>query len=155
MRDEQLHAAVALSTCPSQIVQSTSCLDHFWKLRCRTSASRYGAKHIWKEHMLKTDGLRAVWDVGVMDKCTAVVAGSICRSQNLQSTPNWEHCWKLRCAKSVRHCGSHVEVTCTKHHIFVPLFDFEALLIVAGFRGFCTMQRSQQSAKVLQQFPKL
>ena len=48
MRDEKLHAVVAQSTFPSQNVQSTSAPDHFWKLRCRKSARRCGAKHIWK-----------------------------------------------------------------------------------------------------------
>ena len=31
MRDEKLHALVARSTFPSQNVQNTPCLDHFWK----------------------------------------------------------------------------------------------------------------------------
>ena len=48
MRDEQLHAVVARSTFRSQNVQSTPCSDHFWKLRCRKSARRCGAKHISK-----------------------------------------------------------------------------------------------------------
>ena len=48
MRDEKLHAIVARSTFPSQNVQNTSGSDHFWKLRCRKSARRYGAKHISK-----------------------------------------------------------------------------------------------------------
>ena len=48
MRDEKLHAVVARSTFPSQNVQNTSCLDHFWKLRYRKSARRCGAKHISK-----------------------------------------------------------------------------------------------------------
>jgi len=60
MRDEKLHAVVARSTCtfPSQNVQSTPGPDHFWKLRCRKSARRCGAKqkcknvrvseHVWK-----------------------------------------------------------------------------------------------------------
>ena len=34
IRDEQLHAVVARSTFPSQNVQNTPFLDHFWKLRC-------------------------------------------------------------------------------------------------------------------------
>ena len=34
MRDEKLHAVVARSTFPSQNVQSTTCSDRFWKLRC-------------------------------------------------------------------------------------------------------------------------
>ena len=48
MRDEKLHAVVARSTFPSQNVQNTLLSDHFWKLRCRKSARRCGAKHISK-----------------------------------------------------------------------------------------------------------
>ena len=48
MRDEKLHAVVARSTFRSQNVQNTSASDHFWKLRCRKSARRCGAKHISK-----------------------------------------------------------------------------------------------------------
>ena len=48
MRDEQLHAVVARSTFPSQNVQSTPALEHIYKLRCRKSARRCGAKHISK-----------------------------------------------------------------------------------------------------------
>ena len=53
MRDEQLHAVVARSTFPSQNVQSTSCSEHFWKLTCRKSARRCGAKHISKSKCTK------------------------------------------------------------------------------------------------------
>ena len=48
MKDEKVHAVVARSTFPSQNVQNTSAPEHFWKLRCRKSACRCGAKHIWK-----------------------------------------------------------------------------------------------------------
>ena len=50
MRDEKLHAVVAQSTFRRESVQSTSVSDRFWKLRCRKSARRCGAKHIskWK-----------------------------------------------------------------------------------------------------------
>ena len=48
MRDEKVHAVVARSTFPSQNVQNTPAPEHFWKLRCRKSARRCGAKHIWK-----------------------------------------------------------------------------------------------------------
>jgi len=48
MRDEKLHAVAARSTFPSQNVQNTSAPDRFWKLRCRKSARRCGAKHICK-----------------------------------------------------------------------------------------------------------
>ena len=51
MRDEKLHAVVAQSTFRSQNVQKTP--DHFWKLRCRKSARRCGAKHISKSKCIK------------------------------------------------------------------------------------------------------
>ena len=53
MRDEKLHAVVARSTFPSQNVQNTPCSDHFWKLRCRKSARRCGAKRISKSTCTK------------------------------------------------------------------------------------------------------
>ena len=43
---EKMHAVVARSTFWSQNIQNTPASDHFWKLRCRKSARRCGAKHI-------------------------------------------------------------------------------------------------------------
>ena len=51
--DAKLHAVVARSTFPSQNVQNTRGSDHFWKLRCRKSARRCGAKHISKSKCTK------------------------------------------------------------------------------------------------------
>ena len=45
---EKVHAVVARSTFRSQNAQNTRGSDHFWTLRCRKSARRCGAKHIWK-----------------------------------------------------------------------------------------------------------
>ena len=45
---EKVHAVVARSGFRSQNVQSTLGPDHFWQLRCRKSARRFGAKHISK-----------------------------------------------------------------------------------------------------------
>ena len=67
---EKVHAVVARSTFPSQNVQSTSASDHFWKLRCRKSARRCGAKHISKSKVLKTDGLGPLLEVEMSKKCT-------------------------------------------------------------------------------------
>ena len=53
MRDEKVHTVVARSTFRSQNVQSTPFSDHFWKLRCRKSARRCGAKHISKSKCAK------------------------------------------------------------------------------------------------------
>ena len=41
------------STCPSQNAQSTPGSEYFWKLRCRKSARRCGAKHMSKSKCLK------------------------------------------------------------------------------------------------------
>ena len=45
---EKVHAVVARSTFPSENVQNTTCLRHFWRFRCRKSARRCGPKHISK-----------------------------------------------------------------------------------------------------------
>ena len=120
MRDEKLHAVVARSTFPSQTVQSTPGSDHFWKLRCRKSACRCGAKHISKSKCTKHTRFGPFLEVE-MKKCTplwheahfqvnmykshqvrstfrswdekvhAVVARSTFPSQNVQSTPGSEH----------------------------------------------------------------
>ena len=45
---EKVHAVVARSTFRSQNAKNTPRSDHFWKLRCRKSARRCGAKHISK-----------------------------------------------------------------------------------------------------------
>ena len=50
---EKVDAVVARSTFPSQNVQNTPVSNHFWKLRCRKSARRCGAKHISKSKCTK------------------------------------------------------------------------------------------------------
>ena len=70
MRDEKLHAVVARSTFPSQNVQNTSVSDHFWKLRCRKSARRCGAKHISKSKCTKHTIVGPLLEVEMSKKCT-------------------------------------------------------------------------------------
>ena len=70
MRDEKLHAVVARSTFPSQNVQNTPWSDHFWKLRCRKSARRCGAKHISKSKCPKHTRFGPLLDVAMSKKCT-------------------------------------------------------------------------------------
>ena len=50
---EKVHAVVARSTVPSQNVQNIPGPDHCWKLRCRKSARRCGAKHSSKSKCTK------------------------------------------------------------------------------------------------------
>ena len=70
MRDENLHAVVARSTFPSQNVQNTRGSDHFWKLRCRKSARRCGAKHISKSKCTKHLSSGPLLEVAMSKKCT-------------------------------------------------------------------------------------
>ena len=67
---EKVHAVVARSTFPSQNVQNTPFSDHFWKLRCRKSARRCGAKHISKSKCTKHTRSGPLLAVKMLKKCT-------------------------------------------------------------------------------------
>ena len=67
---EKVHAVVARSTFPSENVQNTTWSDHFWKLRCRKSARRCGAKHISKWKCTKQHIVGPLLEVELSKKCT-------------------------------------------------------------------------------------
>ena len=67
---EKVHAVVARSIFPSQNVQTTPGSDHFWKLRCRKSARRCGAKHISKWKCTKHLSFGPLLEVEMSKKCT-------------------------------------------------------------------------------------
>ena len=67
---EKVQDVVARSTFPSQNVQNTSVSDHFWKLRCRKSARRCGAKHISKSKSTKHTMYGPLLEVEMWKKCT-------------------------------------------------------------------------------------
>ena len=102
---EKVHAVVARSTFPSQNVQNTPFSDHFWKLQCRKSARRCGAKHISKSKCTKHTMLGPLLEVEFR-KVHAVVARSTFPSENVQNTPCSDHFWKLNLRKSARRCGA-------------------------------------------------
>ena len=60
---------MARSTFGSQNVQNTPASD-FWKLRCRKSARRCGAKHIWKSKCAKHTSFGPLLEVEMSKKCT-------------------------------------------------------------------------------------
>ena len=60
---------MARSTFRSQNVQNTTRSDHFWKLRCRKSAGRCGAKHISKSKCTKHTRFGALLEVAMSKKC--------------------------------------------------------------------------------------
>ena len=67
---EKVHAVVARRTFPSQNVQNKPLSDHFWKLRCRKSARRCGAKHISKSKCTKHTMVGPLLEVEMSKKCT-------------------------------------------------------------------------------------
>ena len=90
MRDKQLHDAVARSIFRSQHVKNTSASEPFWKLRCRKSACRCGAKDAWSKHNV----LGGLLEVDMLQKCTAcakhTVLGALLEDEMLtQCAPLW------------------------------------------------------------------
>ena len=67
---EKVHAVVARSIFPSENAQNRSASDHFWKLQCRKSARRCGAKHISKWTCTKHTILGPLLEVEMSKKCT-------------------------------------------------------------------------------------
>ena len=61
---------MARSTFRSQNVQNTTLSDHFWKLRCRKSARRCGAKHISNLKRTKHTIVGPLLEVEMSKKCT-------------------------------------------------------------------------------------
>ena len=91
MRDEKLHAVVARSTFRSQNVQNTPFSDHFWKLRCRKSARRCGAKQISKSKCTKHSSFEPLLEVEMSEKCTpfwheANFQGKMLKSPHVRTT---------------------------------------------------------------------
>ena len=91
MRDEKLHAVVARSTFASQNVQNTPLSEHFWKLRCRKSARRCGAKHISKSKCTKHTIVGPLLEVEMSKKCTrlwreAHFEVNMCKTPHVRAT---------------------------------------------------------------------
>jgi len=70
MRDEKLHTVVARSTFASEKAKNTSRSDPFWKLRCRKSARRCGAKDISNSKCTKHTTFGPLLEVGMWKKYT-------------------------------------------------------------------------------------
>ena len=88
---------MARSAFRSQNVQSTSASDRFWKLRCRKSARRCGAKRMSKSKCTKHLSVGPLLEVEMSKKCTPLGARSACRSQHVKNTTGLDHFWTLRC----------------------------------------------------------
>ena len=87
---EKMHAIVARSTFPNQNVQNTPGPDHFWKLRCRKSARRCGAKHISKSKRAEHTRFGAR-----CRKSARRCGGKHFPTQNVKSTTCSDHSWRF------------------------------------------------------------
>ena len=108
MRHEKVHAVVARSTFPSQNGQNTRGADHFWKLRCRKSACRCGAKHILKSKCAKpwSDHF---WKLRCRKSARRCGAKHILKSKCTKHTmfgPLLEVQMSKKCRKSASRCGA-------------------------------------------------
>ena len=126
---EKVHAVVARSRFPSENVQNTPRSDHFWKLRCRKSARRCGAKHISKSKCTKHTNVGPLLEVEMLKKCTP-----LWREADFQVKMYKAHhsrttfgSFKVEFRKSPRRCGAkHISKwKCTKHTILGPLLEVE------------------------------
>ena len=70
MRDEKLHAVVARGHFEVKMLKTPGVRTTFWKLRCRKSARRCGAKHISKSKCTKHTILGPLLEVEMSKKCT-------------------------------------------------------------------------------------
>ena len=93
-RNEKVHGVVARSTFPSQNVQNTPGLHHFWKFGCRKVARCCGTKHIFIQ--VKTSVSGHFWKFRCQ-KWHAAVARSKFPSQNVKNMRGSGHFWRDRC----------------------------------------------------------
>ena len=122
MRDEKLHAVVARSTFPSQNGQSTRGADHFWKLRCRKSARRCGAKHILKSKCTKHTNVGPLLEVAMSKKCTplwreAHLEGKMYKTHQCRTTFGSSDVEKVHAvvARSTFRSQNVQNTTCSRH----------------------------------------
>ena len=97
MRNEKLHAVVALSRFWSEKVQNTWVSERFWKLRCQKSARRCGAKHISKSKCTKHTILGPLLEVAMSKKCTPLWREAHFEVNMYKNTTCSRHFWRFRC----------------------------------------------------------
>ena len=145
-----MHAVVARSTFRSQHVQSTPGSDHFWKLRCRKSARRCGAKHISKSKCTKHTILGPHLEVEMSKKCTplwreAHFEVKMYRAHQVRTSFGSCDVEKKHAvlARSTFRSQNVKSTTCSRHfRIFRCRFAWQA-------RGFVHLVKSEQNVTVL------
>ena len=153
MTDEKLHAVVARSTFPSQNVQNTPFSDHFWKLRCRKSARRCGAKHISKSKCTKHLSSGALLEVEISKKCAplwreahfkvkSVKAHSLRALLEVDMSKKCTPLW----------CEAHFQVKMLKTpHVRITFGRSDVVSCGRG-RGLCTLTNANKTCKFCRSF---
>ena len=137
IRDEKMHAAVARSTFRSEHVQNTSVSDRFWKLKCRKSGRRCGAKHISKSKCTKHTSAGPLLDIEMSKKVGAVAARSTFRSQKAQSTM----LGPLLEVEMSKTCTPLWRQNAQNNHMFAPLLEVWMSFCVASARDCAPCQK--------------
>ena len=78
---EKVHAVVVRSTFASEKAKNTLRSEHFWKLRCRKSARRCGAKHISKLKCEKYQDFGPLLDVQMSFRVAGATACGPCQKR--------------------------------------------------------------------------
>ena len=124
---EKVHAVVARSTFPSENVQKTTWSDHFWKLRCRKSARRCGAKHISKSKCTKHHMVGPLLEVEMSKKCTPLWREAHFEVKSVKNWPSRATFWRSDVEKVSKKCTplwreAHFEVKSVKNWGFWAFF---------------------------------
>ena len=105
--------------------------DHFWKLRCRKSARRCGAKHMSKSKCTKHTNVGPLLEVAMSKKCAPLWREAHFQVK-MYKTPHVRTTFggsDVDFRKSARRCGAkHISKSkCTKHTSLGPLLEVEML----------------------------
>ena len=125
---EKVHAVVARSTFASENVQNTPFSDHFWKLRCRKSARRCGAKHISKSKCTKHTRSGPLLEVAMSKKCTPLWREAHFQVKMYKAHHSRTTFWRSDAEKVSKKCTplwreAHFEVKSVKNWGFWAFFD--------------------------------
>ena len=142
---KKVHAVVARSTFRSQNVQNTPGPDHFWKLRCRKSARRCGAKHISKSKCTKHTRSGPLLEVEMSKKCTplwreAHFQVKMYKTPHVRATFGGSDVWKVH-AVVARSTFPSQNVQNTT--IFPPLLEVQMSLRFTTLHTYTTLYTPQ------------
>ena len=139
------YANVARSNFGSQNVHNTPFSDDLWKLRCRKSARRCGAKHVWKSKCAKHISVAALLEVAPSKKCTPLWREAHSEAKMYKTHKGRKHFWKLTCRKSARRCGAK---QISKSKVQNEGYGRSGVVLRGRRKGLCTLSKVSKMACV-------